>query len=98
MVERRHCNAIIEWDKDPSHYPTNVWLRDIVVIYGEIIDKKIYGNTWTVLVRITQLIDNSWSTYADVAFIVDEAPWHLLEKGYSFKLWAGRDIATVTIL
>lgn len=32
------------------------------------------------------------------AFIVDEAPWHLLEPGFSFKLWAGREIAAVTIL
>jgi len=40
----------------------------------------------------------TWDTYADVAFIMDEAPWHLLEKGYSFNLWAGKDIAVITII
>lgn len=98
IMERRHCKAIIKWDKDPSRYSMNEWLRDIVVIYGEIIDKKIYGDTWTVPVRITDFIDGTWNTYADVRFLVDEAPWHLLVSGYTFKLWAGRDIATVTIL
>lgn len=76
----------------------NEWMRDIVVNYGEIKDKIFYGDTWTVLVRITRHIDGTWDTYADVAFIVDEAPWQLLETGYRFNLWAGRDIATVTIV
>lgn len=56
------------------------------------------GDTWTVLVRITSQVEGTWDTYADVAFIVDEAPWHLWEPGYSFNLWAGKDVATVHIL
>lgn len=80
-MERRHCKAIIEWHKDPGSYPLNVWLRDIVVIYGEIMDKIIRGDTWTVPVRITAFIEGTWSTYADVGFLVDEAPWHLLVNG-----------------
>lgn len=97
-MDSRCCKAIIQWDKDPTNFSINEWIRDIVVNYGEIKDKKFYGDTWTVLVRITKHIDGTWNTYADVAFIVDEAPWHLLDSGYSFKLWAGRDIATVIII
>ncbi|MFC3803832.1 MULTISPECIES: hypothetical protein [unclassified Cohnella] len=99
MMERRHCKAIIEWDKDKdtSKFPLNEWLRDIVVIFGEVVGKVIHGDVWTVLVRVTEVVDDS-HTYADVAFIVDGAPWHLLEPGFSFKLWAGREIAAVTIL
>lgn len=98
-MERRHCKAIIEWekDKDPSKFPLNEWLRDMVVIFGESVGKIIHGDVWTVLVRVTEVIDDT-CTYADVAFIVDGAPWHLLEPGYRFKLWAGRDIANVTIV
>ncbi|CAI6079523.1 hypothetical protein [Cohnella sp. JJ-181] len=98
-MERRYCKAIIEWinGKDPNKFPLNEWLHDIVVIFGEVVGKIIHGDAWTVLVRVTEVIDES-HTYADVAFIVEEAPWHLLEPGYSFKLWAGRDIAAVTIL
>ncbi|NEN82591.1 hypothetical protein [Paenibacillus elgii] len=97
-MERQSCKAIIEWDKDPSCFPVNEWLRDIVVNFGKVGNNKFYGETWTVLVKVNKLIDDTWNTEADVAFIVDEAPWHLLETGFSFKLWAGRDIATVTIL
>lgn len=97
-MERRSCKAIIEWDKDPSRLPLNEWLRDIVVHFGEIKNRTMLGDTWTVLVRINGFVADTCHTYADVAFIVDEAPWHLLENGYSFKLWSGRDIATVTIL
>ncbi|MBU7316043.1 hypothetical protein [Paenibacillus oleatilyticus] len=97
-MERRSCKAIIEWDKDPSHFPVNEWLRDIVVNFGKIENNRFYGDTWTVLVKVNKLIYDTWNTEADVAFIVDEAPWHLLETGFSFKLWAGRDIATVRIL
>ncbi|MNF01403.1 hypothetical protein D3C80_2003880 [compost metagenome] len=73
-------------------------MRDLVVNYGESKDKTLYGDTWTVLVRITGHVGDTWNTYADVAFIVDEAPWQLLESGYSFNLWAGKDIAKVSIL
>ncbi|MDG0810360.1 hypothetical protein [Cohnella rhizosphaerae] len=99
MMERRHCKAIIEWDKDkdPSKFSLNEWLRDIVVIFGEVVGKTIHGDAWTVLVRVKEVVDES-HTYADVTFVVDEAPWHLLEPGFSFKLWAGREIAGVTIL
>ncbi|KEQ21672.1 hypothetical protein [Paenibacillus tyrfis] len=97
-MKRRSCKAIIEWDKDPSLFPVNEWLRDIVVNFGKIENNRFYGDTWTVLVKVNKLIDDAWNTEADVAFIVDEAPWHLLEAGFSFNLWAGRDIATVRIL
>jgi hypothetical protein len=95
--KRRSVKALIKWEKDPSNFPVNEWLRDIVVIFGKIEGKQILGDAWTVLVKITEVIGNTWDTNADVAFIVDEAPWHLFEKGFSFKLWHGRDIATVTI-
>ncbi|MEW9701958.1 hypothetical protein [Paenibacillus sp. SI8] len=97
MEDRRSAKAKIEWYKDPSRYPLNVWLRDIIVNYGELKDRTFTGQSWTFLVRVTSLVEDSWSIYADVAFIVDEAPWHLLVKGYSFNLWAGREIATVSI-
>ncbi|MFE6795376.1 hypothetical protein [Paenibacillus chitinolyticus] len=98
MDNRRFIKAFIKWEKDPSQFPASEWMRDIVVNYGEIKDKTFYGDTWTVLVRITRHIEGTWDTYADVAFIVDEAPWKLLETGYSFNLWAGKDIAVVTII
>jgi hypothetical protein len=34
----------------------------------------------------------------DVCFLVDEAPWNSLVSGYTFSLWAGREIAKVKIL
>ncbi|MFC5649519.1 hypothetical protein ACFPYJ_10310 [Paenibacillus solisilvae] len=98
MDDSRLAKALIQWDLNPSGFLVKEWLRDIVVNFGQIENKQFYGDTWTVLVRITEFIDDSWLTYADVAFVVDEAPWHLLEKDYSFKLWAGRDIAIVTII
>ncbi|QSF45664.1 hypothetical protein [Paenibacillus tianjinensis] len=97
-MDKRFIKAHISWKKDPSKFPVNEWMRDIVVHYGEIKDKILYGDTWTVLVRITRHIEGTWDTYADVAFIVDEAPWELLETGYRFNLWAGKDIAIVTII
>ncbi|MFD1888239.1 hypothetical protein [Paenibacillus wenxiniae] len=97
-MEQRHCKAIIEWYKNPVGYPLHTWLRDLVMIDGTIVDKHIIGNTWTVPVRITAYIDNTWRAYADVGFLVDEAPWHLLKSGYTFKLWAGKDVATVSIV
>lgn len=98
MNNRRFKKTLITWKKDPSKLPENEWIRDIVVNYGEIKDKAFYGDTWTVLVRITKHTDGTWDTYADVAFIVDEAPWQLLETGYSFNIWSGKDIAVVTII
>ncbi|WP_127530106.1 hypothetical protein [Paenibacillus kobensis] len=98
MDNQRFVKAHIHWKKDPSKFPVNQWIRDIVVNYGETKDKTFYGETWTVLVKITRPIDGTWDTYADIAFIVDEAPWQLLETGYSFNLWAGKDIAAVTII
>jgi len=98
MDDRRFVQSYIRWKKDPICFPVNEWIRDLVVIHGEIKDRTIYGDTWTVLVRITKPIDGTWDTYADVAFIVDEAPWQLLETGYNFNLWAGKDIAVVTII
>jgi hypothetical protein len=92
------AKAIIKWEFNPSSLAANEWLRDIVVIFGEVVGKQIIGDTWTVLVRITGFIPDTWNTYADVAFLVKEAPSHLLVEGYSFTLWAGRNIATVTII
>lgn len=89
MNDIRHTQALITWHRDPSNFSRNEWIRDIVVNYGD---------TWTVLVRITSQVEGTWDTYADVAFIVDAAPWHLWVPGYSFKLWAGKDVATVHIL
>ncbi len=97
-MERRFEKAHIKWNNNPILFPVNEWMRDIVVNFGETRDKTFYGDTWTVLVRITKHIDGTWETYADVAFIVDEAPWQLLTTGYSFNLWAGKDIATATIV
>ncbi|MEO3948074.1 hypothetical protein [Gorillibacterium sp. CAU 1737] len=97
-MNRRHCKAIVKWERDPSQYPVHEWLRDLVVIYGEVIDRRIEGDAWTVLVRITDFADRKWMTYADVAFLVEEAPWYLFETGYAFSLWAGKNIAKVTIL
>ncbi|WPP39702.1 hypothetical protein SK066_13825 [Paenibacillus hunanensis] len=97
-MEHKHYKARIEWYNDPSHYLLHTWLRDIVTIDGIVVDRQIIGQTWTVPVRITSFIDDTWGTYADVGFLVDEAPWHLLETGYTFRLWAGKDIATVTML
>lgn len=97
-MERRFAKALIKWNKTPVLFPVNEWMREIIVSFGEIHDKTFYGDTWTVLVRITKHIDGTWDTYANVAFIVDEAPWQLLTTGYSFKLWAGKEIATVTIV
>ncbi|MGC5327683.1 hypothetical protein [Brevibacillus sp. SYSU BS000544] len=97
-MDRKSAKAMINWDIDPSNLPTNEWIRDIVMNTGEIRGNRIYGDTWTVLVRITSHINGTWDTFADVAFIVDEAPWHLLKKDYTFTLWSGKDIATVTII
>lgn len=98
MDDIRHSQALITWHRDPSKFSRNEWIRDIVVDYEEIIGGGTQGGTWTVLVRITSQVEGTWDTYADVAFIVDEAPWHLWVPGYSFNLWAGKDVATVHIL
>ncbi len=98
MDKRRSAKAIIKWDINPSGFQVNEWIRDIVVIFGEIKGKQIIGDTWTVLVNIKGFIENTWDTNADVAFIVDVAPWHLLIKGFSFKFWNGMDIVTVIII
>lgn len=97
-MDRRPVQALIHWDIDPSRLPLNEWIRDLIVNFGQIKDKTLYGDSWTVLVRITKPMEGTRDTYADVAFIVDEAPWHLLEPGFCFKLWAGKEVATVVIL
>ncbi|MDI4648034.1 hypothetical protein [Cohnella hashimotonis] len=60
-MERKHRKAIIEWDKDkdPNKFPLNEWLRDIVVIFGEVVGRIIHGDVWTVLVRVTEVVDES---------------------------------------
>ncbi|PWW08731.1 hypothetical protein DFQ01_101457 [Paenibacillus cellulosilyticus] len=98
MTDRRYVKAIISWRRDPSQLPVNEWLRDFIIHMGEIKDRSLQGDTWTVLVRVTGHINETWDTHADVAYLVDEAPWIMLEAGYSFKLWAGKDNADVTII
>lgn len=98
MGTNRSVNALVQWDKDPSKYPCNIRLPDLIVHYGSIEGKRLTGEAWTVPVRITGYIEGTYDTYADVRFLVDEAPWHLLVSGYEFKLWAGREIATVKVL
>lgn len=89
--------AIIHWEIDPSSLPNHEWLRDLVVITGEIRGREI-TEAWTVLVKVIEQIPESWDTNAEVKFITESAPWHLWRKGYSFKLWSGKNVATVTIL
>lgn len=96
MKTNEPVEAIIQWENDPASMPLNQWIRDLVVILGGIEGKQIH-DAWTVLVRITEQLPD-WNTRADVTFITEEAPWHLWEPGYCFKLWAGREVATVTIL
>lgn len=98
MDTNRSVKAIISWELDPSNISKDVWLRDLVVNFGELIGRTFTGDTWTVPVKVTKPIDGTWDTYADVCFLVEEAPWHLLVSGYVFRLWAGKEIATVKIL
>lgn len=98
METIRSVKALITWDSDPSKYPCNTWLRDLIINYGSLEGKQFTGEAWTVLVRITGLIEGTWDTYADVRFIVDDAPWQDLVRGYTFRLWAGREVATVKVL
>lgn len=98
MESIRFVKALIHWDKDPSKYPCNTWLPDLIVHYGSIEGRQLTGEAWTVPVRITSLIEGTHDTYADVRFLVDDAPWHLLVSGYMFKLWAGKDIASIKVL
>jgi len=88
--------AIIKWDFDPLSLPFHEWIRDLIVITGEIRGREI-TEAWTVLVKVVERIPESWDTYAEVKYITDDAPWHLWHQGYSFKLWNGRDVATVMI-
>jgi len=98
LESTRSLKSIIAWERDPNNYARNVWLRDLIVYNGEIKGKQFIGDTWTMPVRITGMIEGTWNTYADVCFLVDEAPWHDLVSGYTFRLWAGSEIATVKIL
>ncbi|MGO4108713.1 hypothetical protein [Paenibacillus sp. YAF4_2] len=98
METIRSVKAIISWDRDPTKYELNIWLRDLIVHFGIIEGRQLMGDAWTVSVRVTGFIEGTWDTYADVGFIVDEAPWHELVSGYTFRLWAGKEIATVKIL
>ncbi|TXK74636.1 hypothetical protein FU659_28930 [Paenibacillus sp. N3.4] len=86
------------WDTDPIKFPCNTWLQDLIVHFGSIEGKQLTGEAWTVLVSITGLIEGMWDTFADVRFLVDDAPWQDLVCGYTFRLWAGREVATVKIL
>lgn len=90
------AKALIRWEFDPSPLPLNEWLRDLVVITGEIRGREV-TEAWTVLVKIVDRVPESWNSYAEVKFITESAPWHLWQQGFSFKLWNGKDVATVTI-
>lgn len=98
METIRSVKALITWDSDPSKYPCNTWLLDLIVNYGTLEGKQFTGEAWTVPVKITGLIEGTWDTYADVRFLVDDAPWQELVSGYTFRLWAGREVATVKVL
>ncbi|WP_219837591.1 hypothetical protein [Paenibacillus sp. R14(2021)] len=98
MESSRSVKATITWEKDPARFLLNTWITDIIVNYGELKGKHFIGDSWTVPVRITSFVEGTWDTFADVGFLVDEAPWHLLVSGYTFRLWAGKEIATVKIL
>lgn len=98
MGNIRSVHALVQWDTEPIKYPSNIWLPDLIVHFGSIEGNKLTGEAWTVPVRITGFIEGTCDTYADVRFLVDEAPWHLLVSGYEFRLWAGREIATVKVL
>jgi len=89
--------AIINWEFDPSSLPLHEWLRDLVVITGEIRGREI-TESWTVLVKVVERIPDSWDTHAEVKFVTEIAPWYLWQHGYSFKLWNGKYVATVRIL
>jgi hypothetical protein len=43
LDKRRTATALITWKIDPNNFPVNKWIRDIVVIFGEIKDKQILG-------------------------------------------------------
>jgi len=98
METIRLVNALITWKSDPRNLPYNIWLQDLIVNYGKLECNQFSGEAWTVQVRITDLIEDTWDTYADVRFIVDDAPWQDLISGYTFRLWAGREVATVKVL
>jgi hypothetical protein len=98
MERIRLVKALITWDSDPSEYPCNTWLQELIVQYGSTEGKQLSGEAWSVPVRITGLIEGTWETYADVRFLVDDAPWQVLVSGYTFRLWAGTEIATVKVL
>ncbi|MDQ0060207.1 hypothetical protein J2T14_002379 [Paenibacillus harenae] len=68
-------NALITWDRDPSSFSCNTWLQDLIVNCGSLEGRQFVGDAWTVQVRITDLIEGTWDTYADIRFIVDDAPW-----------------------
>jgi hypothetical protein len=98
METIRSVKALITWDTDPSKFPCNTWLQDIIVHFGITEGKQLTGEAWTVQVKISGLIEGTWDTYADVQFLVDDAPWQDLISGYTFRLWAGREVATVKVL
>ncbi|WP_025681583.1 hypothetical protein [Paenibacillus massiliensis] len=100
-MNRRHMQAMIQWHLDPARFPDGEWMRDMIVMLGDHEnrqDGRSVGGSWTVLVRVMERSEGTWDTFGDVAFITDEAPWHLLTPGFTFELWAGRDIATVTVM
>jgi len=100
-MDRRHMPAMIQWHLEPVCFTDGEWLQDIIVKLGDNENNpnsKPVGGSWTVLVRITERSEGTWDTFGDVAFIRDEAPWPLLTAGFTLELWAGRDIATVTIM
>lgn len=70
MDDIRHAQALITWYRDPSSFSRDEWIRDIVVHYGEIIDRVMHRDTWTVLFRIISQVEGTWDTYADVAFLL----------------------------
>lgn len=89
--------ALIEWNIDPNSLPQHKWLTDqqlnLDLPYTNV-DSTEQG--WTIQIRITESLPDSWDTYAEVQFLTD--PDDPLEEGFTFLLWAGSYVADVTIV
>ncbi|CAJ1317453.1 hypothetical protein PTI45_01121 [Paenibacillus nuruki] len=89
--------ALIEWNIDPTSLPQQKWLTDQQLnldLSHTKVDLTEEG--WTIQIRITESLPDSWDTYAEVQFLTD--PDDPLEEGFTFLLWAGSYVADVTIV
>ena len=58
--------------------------------YDEI--EKYPKEAWSLVLEFTRTISRSLTEVADVSFLVDEAPKHLLHEGSGFDLFEGRKL------